>query len=1154
MTKLRKFFASSVMVMTVVVMSGLTAPMTTNAAASAGDLIKKDGLSAVYYLGEDGKRYVFPNEATYKSWYSDFSGVVTISADELASYPLGGNVVVRPGTKLVKITTDPKVYAVEANGTLRQIPSEAAAIALYGSDWAKRVIDVADSFFTNYTIGSPLASNEVPAGSLVKKTGDSNIYYFDGTNYRLIEDEVAFLANRFQYANVLTLSTFTAGGSTITGADAGIIKTSQGGSTGTVNPDQGTGVTVSLNSMTPASQSVPSTVGRVPFAKVNLTASADGAAYVESITVTRTGLTTLGTTFKVWAEKNGVSVTSKRALSSDKAILTFSPALNIAAGQTVAIDVLAEVAGVTGNGALGIVSASDISASGSTVSGSFPITGNLMSFTSYDVTEVDFDVTSTTYAPKVGDEATELGKFNIELTDDDRDVVLNTLTLRNTGVEDLSTSLMNVYLENNGEVVSNNATFNGRYMTFTFKNGGMDLLKDDGDADFIIKGDVIGKDSTGTIILSLNKQEDLYAYEKATGFGVSYESSIMTQATFGTITIDSGVVDISKKSTSPASQDIIKGTKTVVALIANVRADEAITADSLKIKYNGEETSFQNAKVYVNNALLGSFDLAAGAVYGSTAAASTTEEIDSTVSLNKGNNEIKVTVDVKTTATANHKFKATLEDDFLTAGSPEYVSNGNPVSSTDINGTATGADITVSGGGMTLVNNDGYAANKIIVQGATNVSLGKFAVKATDDAIKLTSIVLAANSGATSTTPDSSIYDMKIFIDGVQVGSTKDFTSSGATFSSLNYSIAKNTTKNIEVFGSFDSSAADDGVDDENYTYFKTNLKVYANDSLGKTIADKNADTKQFKVTVGGTLSVAKAADTVGANILIAKATEQEVAKFKFTAVDDSANITEFSVINTSSTPVGDARISSYKLYLGSTLLDEATPFSGTTTFNITNNKLLVPANGSQTVTIKAIFNGIEVAADSGKLLKLQIEEESIVAKASSGTELAQSVITDSAVVANEMIVRTTKPTFAKVNGFVGGASANQEMLRFTIAADANEDLKVTKLAFTEYGSAVASVSTYTLYEVGDSAAISAATTTGSMFEGMDIQIAKGTSKTFKLIANTGSLVTDDTFGVTLENSTAGNIGWGEYFISGYTTATGVSLSEFPIDGGIKTY
>jgi hypothetical protein len=94
----------------------------------------------VYYLGDDGKRYVFPNESTYKSWYSDFSGVVTVSSDELASYPLGANVVVRPGTKLVKITTDPKVYTVEPNGSLRWIQTEADATALYGANWAQRVM------------------------------------------------------------------------------------------------------------------------------------------------------------------------------------------------------------------------------------------------------------------------------------------------------------------------------------------------------------------------------------------------------------------------------------------------------------------------------------------------------------------------------------------------------------------------------------------------------------------------------------------------------------------------------------------------------------------------------------------------------------------------------------------------------------------------------------------------------------------------------------------------------------------------------------------------------------------------------------------------------------------------------------------------------
>src|SRR3989339_1345558 len=129
MTNLRKALAISVMSITVLSMSMLMVPLTVGAAAQAGDLIKMDGLSSVYYLGADGKRYVFPNEATYFSWYSDFSGVVTISASELQSYPIGGNVTMRPGTELVKITTDPSVYAVEPNGVLRKIQSEAQAAA-----------------------------------------------------------------------------------------------------------------------------------------------------------------------------------------------------------------------------------------------------------------------------------------------------------------------------------------------------------------------------------------------------------------------------------------------------------------------------------------------------------------------------------------------------------------------------------------------------------------------------------------------------------------------------------------------------------------------------------------------------------------------------------------------------------------------------------------------------------------------------------------------------------------------------------------------------------------------------------------------------------------------------------------------------------------
>lgn len=129
-------------------------PLTSHAAAP-GSLIKGSGPS-VYYLGEDAKRYVFPTQNTYATWYANFSGVQTISDQELQGYILGGNVTYRPGVRLVKITTDPRVYAVGRGGVLRWVETEAIARALYGDNWARQVDDIPDAFFINYRIGASI--------------------------------------------------------------------------------------------------------------------------------------------------------------------------------------------------------------------------------------------------------------------------------------------------------------------------------------------------------------------------------------------------------------------------------------------------------------------------------------------------------------------------------------------------------------------------------------------------------------------------------------------------------------------------------------------------------------------------------------------------------------------------------------------------------------------------------------------------------------------------------------------------------------------------------------------------------------------------------------------------------------------------------------
>lgn len=134
------------------------APSTQAAALTNGSLIKASG-AAVYYFSENGKRYAFPDLSTYSSWYADFSAVQTITDSELAQVPFGGLVTIRPGARMVKIQTDPRVYAIARGGILRWVQTEALARALYGDTWNQSVIDVPDAFFTNYHIQNEITQS-----------------------------------------------------------------------------------------------------------------------------------------------------------------------------------------------------------------------------------------------------------------------------------------------------------------------------------------------------------------------------------------------------------------------------------------------------------------------------------------------------------------------------------------------------------------------------------------------------------------------------------------------------------------------------------------------------------------------------------------------------------------------------------------------------------------------------------------------------------------------------------------------------------------------------------------------------------------------------------------------------------------------------------
>ena len=132
-----------------------------------GDLIKipDDGNAktlsdtAVYYYASNGKRYVFPNEKTYFTWYQDFFNVRIIPIDQMSLIPIGGNVTYHPGTRMIKFQTDVKTYMVTRGGVLRWVKTEDVARGWFGAQWNTFIDDVSEAFYENYTFGQPVESH-----------------------------------------------------------------------------------------------------------------------------------------------------------------------------------------------------------------------------------------------------------------------------------------------------------------------------------------------------------------------------------------------------------------------------------------------------------------------------------------------------------------------------------------------------------------------------------------------------------------------------------------------------------------------------------------------------------------------------------------------------------------------------------------------------------------------------------------------------------------------------------------------------------------------------------------------------------------------------------------------------------------------------------
>ena len=176
-----------------------------------------DPCNDVYYIGFDNNRYIFRRvvlgaetywDGPFTSWYPGAS-IAAITPTEMSQYKISGNVLIRPGTWLVKIATDSKVYAVGADRkSLRLVATDSSsklAAALYGTDWQSpvRVATIPDLIFPLFTMGADwVALNKHLDGTLIRYASSTDVYLIDFGKKRLVTDS-GFSTNRYDLDSIV---------------------------------------------------------------------------------------------------------------------------------------------------------------------------------------------------------------------------------------------------------------------------------------------------------------------------------------------------------------------------------------------------------------------------------------------------------------------------------------------------------------------------------------------------------------------------------------------------------------------------------------------------------------------------------------------------------------------------------------------------------------------------------------------------------------------------------------------------------------------------------------------------------------------------------------------------------------------------------------
>jgi len=322
------------------------------------------------------------------------------------------------------------------------------------------------------------------------------------------------------------------------------------------------GVSVTLAADTPTTNALPYSASLVPYLKVNFTAAAEGDVTINGLAFTRVGAGEAGDFDCVYLYDGATRLTYCRTVSVSTSKVTFS-GLNyvVKAGKTATLTVKADLAGI---GALGkidafqIASSADITTSAA-VSGTFPITGNVMTIVNVAGGTVAIaKVNISDKALKVGETQQIVAAFKLDTTGSNENVLLESIRIKNDGAadpEDLENFKVYAGTELIAEIESTDSDYLDIVPDTPYK-----IEKGDSKS-FKVRADIVGGVAANAIQYVLDETTDLVAIGATYGFAVGVTGAYTGDA----LDVDAGKLTVSitgpaAYSVSPDADDVIFAT------------------------------------------------------------------------------------------------------------------------------------------------------------------------------------------------------------------------------------------------------------------------------------------------------------------------------------------------------------------------------------------------------------------------------------------------------------------------------------------------------------------------------------------------------------------------------------------------------------------